>query len=158
MTTEAQHPGYRFIKERDLPNLKAVVAILKSQNLDVYISGSAIMVPEYSDIDLLICDPRFTIVKVEDESAFEMSPQARAAIDHILKQDGVILKKKDKEYGGGYAGSVICGSRWEFRYNGTSIDISYAQEPGGLTREKIARLEAEMGGGDMGLEPEYERL
>ena len=157
MTDSPEQDAYRFIKERDMPNLKWVVAVLKSQNLDVFISGSAIMVPEYSDIDLLICDPRFTIVGTEDESAFRMSPLAKAAIDHILKQEGVTLKKADKEYGGGYVGSVICGYRWEFTFNGTSIDISYAQEPGGLTREKIAKLEAEVGG-ELGLEPEYEKL
>jgi hypothetical protein len=157
MATETEHIAYRYIKERDMPNLKEIVAILKSQNLDVYISGSAIMVPEYSDIDLLICDPGFTIIGAEDESAFEMSPHAKAAIDNILKQVGVTLKKKDMEYGGGYVGSKICGYRWEFNYNGTRIDISYAQEPGGLTREKIAKLEAEMGA-DLGLEPVYEKL
>ena len=56
------------------------------------------------------------------------------------------------------SGSSISGYRWEFDYRGTRVDVSYAMEPGGMTREKIAKLEAEMGGGDLGLEPEYEKL
>jgi hypothetical protein len=157
MTATAEERAFQYIKEKDKSNLKEVIDILKSQGLDVYITGSAIMVPEYSDIDLLICDPIFVIKGTADEKEFEMSPRAQTGVDNITNQEGVILKKKDHEYSGGYAGSSISGYRWEFDYKGTSIDVSYAQEPGGLTREKIAKLEAEVGG-DLGLEPEYEKL
>ena len=157
MTAGAVERAYQFIKERDLANLKEVVDILKSQNLDVYISGSAIMVPDYSDIDLLICDPGFIVQGAANENDFKMSPRAQTAIDNIVNQEGVTLKKKEHDYGGGYMGSVIHGCRWEFNYKGSPIDISYAQEPGGLTREKIAKLEAEVGG-DLGLVPDYEKF
>ena len=157
MTTEAEERAYKFIKEKDKSNLKEVVDILKSQDLDVYISGSAIMVPEYSDIDLLICDPNFAFIDTSKKDEFDISPRAKTGIDIILNKEGVTLKKKDHEYSGGYSGSSISGYRWEFDYNGTAIDISYAQEPFGLTREKIAKLEAEVGG-ELGLEPAYEKF
>jgi hypothetical protein len=157
MAYENEEQAYKFIKDKDKPNLKAIVDILKAQNLDVYISGSAIMVPEYSDIDLLICDPSFVIKGTEKAEEFEMSPRAKAAIDSLINLEGVNLKKQEHDYGGGYAGSIIAGYRWEFDLNGTNIDISYAQEPGGLTREKIAKLEAEMGT-DLGLDPAYEKF
>jgi hypothetical protein len=157
MTNEAENIAYKNIKERDKPNLKQVVDILKSHGLDVYISGSALMVPEYSDIDLLICDPDFVIKGAANENEFEMSPRARTAIDNIIGQEGVNLKKKEHDYGGGYLGSEISGCRWEFDYRGTNIDIAYSQEPFGLTREKIAKLEEKVGG-DLGLEPVYEKF
>lgn len=157
MATESEGRAFQYIKARDMPNLKEVVDILKSQSLDVYISGSAIMVPEYSDIDLLICDPNFVIKGAANEKEFVMSPRAQTAIANIINREGVNLKKKEHDYGGGYLGSEICGCRWEFDYRGTDIDISYAQEPFGLTREKIAKLEREVGG-DLGLEPEYEKF
>ena len=150
--------AYQYIKERDLPNLKEVVEILKSQSLDVYISGSALMDPSYGDIDILICDPNFVFKSTDNEAEFELSPRAKAAVENIIGVEGVDLKKKDHEYSGGYSGSAISGYRWEFNYKGSAIDISFAKEPGGLTREKIARLEAEMGGGDLGLVPDYEKF
>jgi len=157
MTAEIEKRAFRFIKERDLPNLKQVIEILKSQSLDVYISGSALMVPEYNDIDLLICDPNFEFVGCANETDFEMSPRAKTAVGNIIEQEGANLKKKDHQYSGGYSGSLINGYRWELDYRGTAIDISYAQEPFGLTREKIAKLEAEVGA-ELGLEPDYEKL
>jgi hypothetical protein len=157
MVNGAEHIAYQHIKERDMPNLKQVVEILKSHSLDVYISGSALMVPEYSDIDLLICDPTFVIQGAANEKEFVMSPRAQTAIDKIIEQDGVNLKKQEHEYGGGYLESAIYGCRWEFDFKGTAIDISYAQEPFGLTREKIAKLEEKVGG-DLGLEPVYEKF
>ncbi|UCH88450.1 MAG: hypothetical protein JSV49_09320 [Thermoplasmata archaeon] len=157
MAAEAENRAFKYIKDKDKPNLMEVVNILKSQNLDVYISGSAIMVPEYSDIDLLICDPNFVIKDTENKDEFEISPLAQTAIDGIINREGVNLKKSDHERSGGYIGSKISGYRWEFDYKGTNIDISYAQEPFGLTREKIAKLEAEVGG-ELGLEPEFEKF
>lgn len=157
MANEAENIAYQHIKERDMPNLKQIVDILKSHGLDVYISGSALMVPEYSDIDLLICDPDFVIKGVADEKEFVMSPRAQTAIGKLIDQEGVNLKKKEHEYGGGYLESEICGCRWEFDYKGTDIDISYAQEPFGLTREKISKLEEKVGG-ELGLEPVYEKF
>ena len=157
MANETENLAYRNIKERDMPNLKHAVEILKSHGLDVYISGSALMVPEYSDIDLLICDPSFIIQGAANENEFVMSPRARTAIDKLIGQEGVNLKKQEHDYGGGYLGSEISGCRWEFDYKGTNIDISYAQEPFGLTREKIAKLEAKVGA-DLGLEPVYEKF
>jgi hypothetical protein len=157
MATGINERAFQYIKNRDKTNLEEIVDILKSQSLDVYISGSAIMVPEYSDIDLLICDPNFLIKDTKDENNFEMSPRAKTAIDNIIEREGVNLKKKEHDYSGGYAGSKISGYRWEFDYKGTNMDISYAQEPGGLTREKIAKLEAEVGG-ELGLEPAYEKF
>ena len=157
MAYEDEERAYKFIKDRDKTNLREAVEILKAQSLDVYISGSAIMVPEYSDIDLLICDPSFVIKGTEKADEFEMSPRAKTAVDNIINLEGVTLKKKEHDYGGGYAGSIIAGYRWEFDFKGTNIDISYAQEPGGLTREKIAKLEAEVGA-DLGLDPAYEKF
>jgi hypothetical protein len=157
MATEPQQRAFWYIKDRDKPNLRWVADVLRYHGLDVYISGSAIMVAEYSDIDLLVCDPHFRSAGAVGGKAFEMSPRAQTAVDYILGQEGVALRKKEEEYRGGYAGSVICGYRWEFEFRGTRMDISYAMEPGGLTREKIAKLEAEVGG-ELGLEPEYERL
>ena len=157
MTVEAEGRAFQCIKDKDKANLKEIIQILKSQGIDVYISGSAMMVPEYSDIDLLICDPSFVFNRVDDEKDFELSPRAQTAIDTMIKQEDVSLRRKNHEYSGGYAGSVICGYRWEFNYKGTRIDISYAQEPGGLTREKIAKLEQEFGG-KLDMEPEYEKF
>ena len=114
MANEAEGIAYRNIKERDMPNLKQAVEILKSHGLDVYISGSALMVPEYSDIDLLVCDPAFVIKGVADEKQFVLSPRLKTAIDKIIDLEGVNLKKQEHEYGGSYLGSVICGWRWEF--------------------------------------------
>jgi len=157
MTNSTENLAYKNIKDRDKPNLKQVVDILKSHGLDVYISGSALMVPEYSDIDLLICDPSFIIQGAANEKEFVMSPRAKTAIDQLIGQEGVNLKKQEHDYGGGYLGSEICGWRWEFDYKGTNIDISYAQEPFGLTREKIAKLVAKVGT-ELGLEPIYEKF
>jgi hypothetical protein len=157
MTAEENERAYQFIKDRDKPHLKEVVDILKSQNLDVYISGSAIMVPEYSDIDLLICDPSIVIKETVDKEEFEISPRAQTAVDTVMNRDGVNLRKQEQERSGGYSGSKISGYRWELNYKGTYIDISYAQEPFGLTREKIAKLEQEAGV-ELGLEPVYEKF
>ena len=94
MTTER---AFKFIKEKDLPNLKEVIDILKSQGLDLYISGSAIMVPEYSDIDLLICDPTFEFKGTPDAKDFVISPRAQSAVNSIIEREGVTLKKKDHQ-------------------------------------------------------------
>jgi hypothetical protein len=157
MTTEENERAYKFIKERDKPNLKEVVEILKSQNLDVYISGSAIMVAEYSDIDILICDPSIVINPAAGKDEFEISPRAQTAVDTVMNREGVTLRKQEQERSGGYSGSKISGYRWELDFKGTYIDISYAQEPFGLTREKIAKLEADAGV-SLGLEPVYEKF
>jgi len=157
MMGEGHQRAYRFIKDRDMPNLREVVTVLKSKGLEVYISGSALMVPEYGDIDLLMCDRGYIIPRAEDERDFFMSPRAQAAMDDLICREGVNLKKREIEYGGGYAGSVINGCRWELDYRGSPIDISYAQEPFGMTRQKLSKLETEMGF-KMDMEIQYELL
>ena len=114
---------YTNIRPEDSLNLKTTSRILKSHNLEVFLTGSSLETLSYNDIDLLIT-PR-----QKYPSGFPKSislKELQEIVESLKKEGAEILSKKLDE--GTYAYSEI-KARYNFKINGTRIDLSYSESP-----------------------------